>query len=364
MNRQNKGKGKQPARKRRDLSVSAKGNAKILGMGSGSGEVAVVYKRAPLAAAKRTVARRPRTNGSRSFTVAHTEYLADLSAVSPGFSVVSYPINPALASTFPWLASLAGNFDQYRIKRLAVRFESSAPATENGRVFLAFDYDPQDDVPNDKGSFMSYRGATSDAVWTSNQCMFTGPRLSRTYYTRSGQVVGDVRLYDAGNLLVSTSGVSNGLLCGELYLDYEMELMNPQGSSACSPETYMAAELTSATPALGLNPLSNASSNNPSGVSIVSGSSFSIHTPGNYILSTYAPVTAGTPGSGTYWNLSVGSGTASVGGIGYGWNTTVPGLTQTFRIDQSSTDATYNISNAVSNSITTVFTAEICPASH
>lgn len=350
--------------KKRDLTVAVKGGGRLAGIGSANGEVALAYKRAPLAKSKRTAAMQPRTNGSKAFIVKHTEYLADLTAVNPGFDVTSYPINPGIGSTFPWLASLAANFDQYRIRSLCARFESSAPATENGRVFMAFDYDPQDQPPVDKGSFMSYKGATSDAVWTSNMVRFIGPRLGKIFYTRTGGVVGDIRLYDAGNFFVSTSGVANGVLCGELYLDYEIELVNPQGASACGGETYTAATISSTSSTGGGNPLTHCTSNEPTKVSIDDSTHFSIHAPGNYVLAVYALWTSGTPSSGTYFNIVVSSGTATVGGYGYGYNTAPAGVCQSFLVDQNSTDAQFHIVNNIVDNIAYVFSMEVAPASH
>lgn len=325
----------QPARRKnrkRDISISGKGSAKIIGLGSGGGEFAVDYRRSvPLAASRKKVARQPRVNGSRAFTVSHSEFLADLTAVDPGFDVKSYAINPAQSTTFPWLSSLARNFDQYRIKTLVVRFESAAPATENGRVFMAFDYDPQDPPPSSKGEFMSYRGATSDAVWTSGSVSLTGPRLGKAFYTRPGQVVGDVRLFDAANLLVSTSGVSNGLLCGELYIDYTMELVNPQGSSACAAEAYAAALLQSAVGYQLSACLTNCTSSNSAFAEILNGTDFSVNTIGNYIVTISNAITSGTPTTSTALGLAVLSGSASVGALGYGF--TPSEQSQSFLLD-------------------------------
>lgn len=347
-------------KKKRDLS--AKGSVQITGIGSASGSMS--YKRAPLASARRQVTRKPLMNGSKAFRVVHSEYLGDLTAVAPDFRVSSYAINPGLSGTFPWLSSLAKNFDQYSICALRVRFESSAPATEFGRVFLAFDYDPQDAPPETKGAFMSYKGACSDAVWTSSSIVMSGPRVGRPFFTRTAQVVGDVRLYDAANVLVSTSGVSNGVVCGELYLDYEISLINPQGNSPCgSVEVYLAATLSTGAPATGTTPLTGATSSNPQGVSVDDGSHFSIHAPGNYIVSISWINTAGIVGSGSYFNCSVISGSATSASQSYGWNTVVAGMTQIFILEQTSVDAQYNLTNALGSSVSGRIIVEVTPAS-
>ena len=353
----------QPARRKnrkRDISISGKGSAKIIGLGSGGGEFAVDYRRnVPLAASRKKIARQPRVNGSRAFTVSHSEFLADLTAVDPGFEVTSYSINPAQSATFPWLSSLARNFDQYRIKSLLVRFESAAPATENGRVFMAFDYDPQDPVPASKGEFMSYRGATSDAVWTSGSVSFNGPRLGKAFYTRAGQVVGDVRLFDAANLLVSTSGVANGLLCGELYIDYTMELVNPQGSSACAAETYAAALFSSALPGGISAVLAFCTSSNPAFAEILNQSDFAIHTIGNYVVTIYNDVATGSPTTSTALGLTVLSGSGSAGLLTYGFTSNAQ--SQSFLLDVTVPGAIFRFSGPV-GSITSTNQIYITPA--
>jgi hypothetical protein len=354
-----KGKGNISQKSRRDWSAS--GSVAVNGLGNAKGKV-VYKKNMPLASSKRTVARQPKVNGERTFRCSHSEYLADLTATAPLFNALSYSINPGLSSSFPWLSSLAKSFDQYRIVSLSARFESSSNATQDGRVFLAFDYDPSDPPPATKGELMSYLGASSNSVWDDCRIVFSGPRKGKTFYVRSGGVVGDIRLWDAGNLIVSTSGVPNGLLCGEIYLDYEIDLINPQGAVACAAEEYQAALMTQGAPVPLETPLISANSSSPLFCVIDDGVHFTINTPGNYLVSCYTSMTAGTPSSASYFNMAVTSGTSSVGGVGYGWNTAVPGLTQIFSIDQTSVSAQYSIASNVLTGLVGVNQFYVTPA--
>ena len=62
--------------------------------------------------------------------VTHREYIADITRNSNAFAVDTFNINSGLASTFPWLAQIAGRFESYTFERLDFVFESMVPTTQ------------------------------------------------------------------------------------------------------------------------------------------------------------------------------------------------------------------------------------------
>jgi hypothetical protein len=55
--------------------------------------------------------------------VCHREYLGDIQGTA-GFNNTAYPLNPGMSQTFPWLSTVAENFQEYRIHGLVFEFRS------------------------------------------------------------------------------------------------------------------------------------------------------------------------------------------------------------------------------------------------
>ena len=72
------------------------------------------------------------------------EQIGDVFSPAAGagaFHLDSYPINPGLSSTFPWLSAVADAYTHYKIHGLTLEFHTSLPTTSAGRVYMGFDYD-------------------------------------------------------------------------------------------------------------------------------------------------------------------------------------------------------------------------------
>lgn len=168
--------------------------------------------------------------------VRHCEYVADV-AGSVGFSTVPFEINCGRSELFPWLATIARRYESYRFRSLRFRFESQAPTTATGTVILGVDYDAADSAPVDKVSVMSYRNSVRCAPWESMVHHSTSEDLHKLpmNYVRGDLTLAanlDVKTYDIGNLFVCTQGQANTNAIGELYVEYEVELLTPQLSPA------------------------------------------------------------------------------------------------------------------------------------
>lgn len=247
MQRAKKNQKKKVARKR-DLSLQVEGNVK----GFGSGKAALQYVNVP--AAKSAVARnvQPQMNArGGQFVIRHREFLGDVLG-STGYSVESYPINPALEVTFPWGAGIAQNYEQYQIRSLRFCYETQAPTTDPGTVMLAIDYDPADAPPIDKPTFMSMAGAVRGPVWNRFECsaMKEYRQFDKLYTRTTGLAANqDVKTYDYGVLNVAVQGSALDTV-GELYVEYEIALLTPQTDSQQDDvfEQSYAASVTSTGP--------------------------------------------------------------------------------------------------------------------
>jgi hypothetical protein len=190
--------------------------------------------------------------------VIHREYISDLiaSATAGAFAVAGIPINPGNISMFPWLSGIASNFESYVFRGLKFLFETSAPTSTPGTVLMAVDYDQNDPLPADKSTLMSLRDATRSAAWERNRldCHKEDLHKRKTYYVTESSSTGlpiaaggappiasgvDSRLDDVGELLIASSNSTASAALGELYVEYEVVLQTPQGSS--TPVDYYSA---------------------------------------------------------------------------------------------------------------------------
>lgn len=257
------------ARPKRVMVRGSKKLDKMLGSSYGSSAPKGALK-APVSQGNVRKVREPVYLGRSSngdVTVEHEEFIADISG-SVGFADTLYPINPGMASTFPWLSQMAPLYESYKFEKLEFRYENQTSTTSLGAVMLAVDYDASDPAAVSKTQLATYRGYVRGPPWgefsTSSEKEDLGKRTS--YYVRTG-VLGadqDVKLYDTGNLNVATSRQADTAVIGELYVRYRVKLMTPQLTS--NGFGLALAGRYSAT-AAGSIPVANASSNAPLTVS-------------------------------------------------------------------------------------------------
>lgn len=174
----------------------------------------------------------------RGVRVVHREYLGDVRASSTAgaFRLQSYPLNPGLFQTFPWLSSFAQQFDQWKpngmvafIKTLSSNYSGT---TSLGTVIIATDYDVKDAPYASKiemeNSEFATSGNASQSITHAIECR--KQETSNIYYTRSGAVPSDdnPRFFDLGNLQVATTGCVADQLVGELWISFDITLYKPQ----------------------------------------------------------------------------------------------------------------------------------------
>jgi hypothetical protein len=266
--------------------------------------------------------------------VCHREYLGDIKGTS-AFNNLTYPLNPGISSTFPWLSTVAANYQQYRFHGLVFEFKSlitdyvtnGAP----GVLVLTTNYNA------DQPAFISRQEAENAEFAAS--CKPTQDVMhmieckgdvtaQKLYNVRAGNVaVGqDLRLYDYGLSQIITQNNPAGSVLGELYVSYCVEFFKPvmdienNVTNAASFHVYRN-NATSANP-LGF-PVAGFSASGGLGAAISSTGTitFSGLTPGvvyrvglYYIAATTVALTSAGPTSGepyvTYFN----------GGTNFGYN--------------------------------------------
>jgi hypothetical protein len=186
------------------------------------------------------------TRGDNTVRIRHREYITDLVSAGTGFNSTQYVLNPGNPGMFPWLSSIAGQFQEYSLHGAVVTFKSTsseyASGAGLGAVVIASNYNAAD-----------YPYQTKIDMENTEFCVSTKPSLSiihpiecdprqssqRIKFTRDvGQPVSDVNLYDWCNTTVATSGLSapSGVSIGELWITYDIEFFKPVSATAFSSQ--------------------------------------------------------------------------------------------------------------------------------
>jgi hypothetical protein len=179
------------------------------------------------------------TSASRGIRITHREYLGDIvaSPTAGAFTINKYAINPGLFASFPWLCSIASQFDQWRPNGIVVcvnSLSSSYSGTSSlGTVVVATDYDVLDPPYINKVEMENSEFATSGNTATSLihpiECK-ASERAQRVYNTRTAAVPSNdnIRFYDFCNVYVATAGCTSNQVVGELWISYDITFFKPQ----------------------------------------------------------------------------------------------------------------------------------------
>ena len=170
----------------------------------------------------------------RDHRISYREYLGDVisSDVSGNFKIEGYNLNPGSAETFPWLYSIAQNYEQWEPRGLVFEFVSSTSEYSTsgalGNVILGTEYDILDSEWVSKNEMMN-SAYTSQANPTKHilhgvECAKADNPRS-VYYVRHGAIpaTADARDYDHGTFYIASQGVNGTTVnLGSLYVHYDI----------------------------------------------------------------------------------------------------------------------------------------------
>lgn len=179
----------------------------------------------PLAVSTRRSGRKPAvTTRDGITTITHREFLGPINNTS-AYTVSSFAANPGLATSFPWLSSLASRFDKYRFINLGYEFRSVTSASKAGVALMSFDYNARDAAPLSKDVQAQTIPNTENNIWMNNTLQV--PTDNQWRFVRQGSITNtDIKTYDLGNMHLSTV-YGDGVVGGELYITYTVQLDKP-----------------------------------------------------------------------------------------------------------------------------------------
>lgn len=177
-----------------------------------------------------------------SVTVRHKEYLGEIitSPTSRAFKISTYPINPGVPQTFPWLSGIASAYTEYEFKGLVFHFQTTAGEYSGsgdvavGSLMMATKYRSTDRAFTTKlemlNEFFSTSTKVADSCAHAIECAPSQTVLGSRYIRNSPtDVVGDEKFYDLGEFNVATTGVNgSSITVGELWVTYEIVLRKPR----------------------------------------------------------------------------------------------------------------------------------------
>lgn len=172
------------------------------------------------------------------------EYVRDIFAPASNttFAVQSWPLNPGLADSFPWLSQMAINFEEYEIIQLAYTYKSTvadfaSASGQVGQVVMATQYNPNSDSFADKEEMMLYEGGMSCKTTESLiHGIEADPKKNAgaaSKYVRAGALppTEDLKNYDLGKTSLAVLNAPSsyaGQQLGELWVSYTVKLRKPK----------------------------------------------------------------------------------------------------------------------------------------
>lgn len=203
-----------------------------------------------------------RTNGpiksmdaKGNLRIKNREYIGDILSTDSAFLIHhTYNLNPTVASTFPWLASVAGSFQKFCFESLCFEYQTQSGTSTTGNIMMIPQYDVSDIPPASKSDALTFVDSVRGPAWQESCCVLPRSRLCglSSYFTEID--VDDVKMSIPGKVHIATSNCSDsGPLTGEIWVSYDVKLMAPQHSMTDPLTGFFDMEGTTPTPLTWLN---------------------------------------------------------------------------------------------------------------
>lgn len=178
----------------------------------------------------------PPVFGDGSITLTHREFITDITG-STAFSNYAFRINPGSSITFPWLSTIALNFQSYEFLGLIFEYKATSATAVNstntalGTVVMATNYDADAPAFLSKQQMEAYEFATSTAPMANAihpvECSPVNMPLKTLYIQSPNQTTSDRRFMDLGEFNIATAGMQAASTIGELWVSYHVKLSKP-----------------------------------------------------------------------------------------------------------------------------------------
>lgn len=140
-------------------------------------------------------------------------------------------------NTTRWLTKLALAYDKFKIRKMHLRWVPSLPVTYGGQVALRWDSDPSKTTADT--SLLAVSGdmrAVATAVYNGADNKVMNDQLNRLPQYETFPSTGDTGVATVGSInlahssITPPSGVTGVVNIGYVWMDYEVEFINPSAS--------------------------------------------------------------------------------------------------------------------------------------
>jgi len=155
----------------------------------------------------------------------NTLILANNSNINPGLSTSANGV-------FTWLNTIAGEYQEYRVHKLVFKYMPKCATSDKASVYTVIIYDAEDSTGYSELQVATFAGRGESVAYWAHECrmdvkaaMVPGPWKR----VRSGNVAGDLNLYDAGivQVYIADNGAAS-LPVGKLWVEYDIEFKKPE----------------------------------------------------------------------------------------------------------------------------------------
>jgi hypothetical protein len=219
-----------------------------------------------------------------------------------------YAINPGQVATFPWLSSIAKNYEKFKFLMLEFyiipQVSGFATAGQTGEVVLSVDYDASDAAPANYQQQCDVWPHSSEPPPAKQRIILSPKEMhkeSDAKFVRPGGLIGgtDIKTYDCGNLFLGAVGISgnSSVPLFSLHVRYSVEFTVPiLENFAQAPQnnsvTFLVDSAAALTTATLYQPLLNSAASTAlsvvNGLNVVNTVGSIVPAPGNYLLNCTA----------------------------------------------------------------------------
>jgi hypothetical protein len=168
-------------------------------------------------------------------TIKHTEYVGQFNVSDEVGNLyfdsqLCNPLNPVM---FPWLSLLSRAYEKFKIKKMTFRYQTSASTFANGSSFIFIDYEATDAPPRSLNDMaQSSEAFVMKAIYSQFSLDVVPSKLNQTKTYNIDVITGET---DPALILLAcpfkvywgTIQTTVSQSPGYLYIDYEIELLQP-----------------------------------------------------------------------------------------------------------------------------------------
>jgi len=182
-------------------------------------------------------------SSGQSVVVRHREYVGDIKSSLLYSKQMEMALNPGLSASFPWLSSVARQYQEYTWRGMVFHFiptvgdAVSTAVPVFGNVMMHTEYRVTAPAPANKAELLNeYFSSDARPCESFIHPIECDPRENpyNVQYVRTGPVPygEDAKTYDLGMFRAYSQGQgANDAILGEIWVSYEVELRKPQLSA-------------------------------------------------------------------------------------------------------------------------------------